>query len=119
MERWELEAYLGDAAATTTEEQVDELLRLAGVIEEIYPDPDGDGSAIFAGAVKLVLGDANLEALASVLAKARQRERDAMADLAGAVIASVGRGVSEAEAARRAGVSRITVRAMVGKGVAS
>lgn len=49
------------------------------------------------------------------LAAARQRERAASAALREAVMQAVSAGMSEAAAARHAGVTRMTVRAFLGK----
>lgn len=47
--------------------------------------------------------------------KARERERDLAAELYAAIVAAVASGMSEVQAAKVAGVDRMTVRRALGK----
>ena len=113
MQRYELEAWLGPALAETTPDQVDAMARYADAIEDRYADDALRGVAA-GGALLIVLSDGTLEQLGEALARARQGEREAMAALTGALIASAETD-SESSLARRAGVTRMTVRKALGK----
>ena len=113
MQRYELEAWLGPALAEMTPDQVDAMARYAAAIEDRYAD-DALRSVAAGGALQIVLSDSTLEQLGEALARARQEEREAMAMLTGALIASADTD-SESSLARRAGVTRVTVRKALGK----
>lgn len=116
MQQYELEAWLGPALAEMTPDQVDAMARYVDAIEDRYDDryEDVERSAAAAGAMQIVLSDSTLEQLGEALARARQEEREAMAMLTGAIIASADTD-SESSLARRAGVTRVTVRKALGK----
>ena len=67
------------------------------------------------GALMVIVGDDTLEGVAGEWARARAAERDAMARLTGAIIASAVQGLPETTIAERAGVNRMTVRKALGK----
>ena len=113
MQRYELEAWLGPALAEMTPGQVDAMVRYADMIEDRYDD-DALRSFVASGALLIVLSESTLEQLGEALARARQEEREAMAMLTGALIASADTD-SESSLARRAGVTRATVREALGK----
>ena len=113
MQRHELEAWLGPALAEMTPAQVDAMARYADMIAARYDD-DALRSVAAGGALHIVLSDSTLEHAGEALARARQEERDAMALLTGALIASADTD-SESSLARRAGVTRVTVRKALGK----
>ena len=113
MQRHELEAWLGPALAGMTPDQVDAMARYADAIKDRYDDEALRGLAA-GGALLVTLADSTLEQLGEALARARQEEREAMAMLTGALIASAETD-SESSLARRAGVTRVTVRKALGK----
>ena len=113
MQRYELEAWFGPALAEMTPDQVDAMARYADMIAARYAD-EALRSVAAGGALRIVLADSTLEQLGEALARARQDEREAMAVLTGALIASAETD-SESSLARRAGVTRVTVRRALGK----
>ena len=113
MQQYELEAWLGPALAEMTPDQVDAMTRYADMIEDRYAD-DALRSFVARGALLIILADSTLEQIGEALARARQEEREAMAILTGALIASADTD-SESSLARRAGVTRVTVRKALGK----
>ena len=113
MQRYELEAWLGPALSEMTPAQVSAMARYADKIGARYDDNTLRGLAA-CGALQIVLSDSTLEQLGVALARARQEEREAMAMLTGAIIASAETD-SESSLARRAGITRVTVRRALGK----
>ena len=79
-----------------------------------HPDEEMMGEAM-SGAIRVLLGDDTLEGLSAAWQRARAAERDAMARLTGAIIASAVQGQPETVIAERAGVNRLTVRKALGK----
>ena len=112
MQPYELDAWLGDADLTT--EQRAAFGRMVEMIAERYTDDDAVGEGM-GGALTVILGDDTLEGVAEEWARARAAERDAMARLTGAIIASAVQGQPETVIAERAGVNRLTVRKALGK----
>ncbi len=83
-QRYEIEAWLGDALAEMSEEQVDQMHRMADEIRERYPDPDaGDEreAAMIAAHRILMEGDAVVDEMANDLRRARSAEIAALAGL--------------------------------------
>ena len=113
MQRYELEAWLGPAIAEMTPDQVDAMARYDDMIAARYDD-EALRSAAASGALQIALSEGTLEQLGEALARARQEERETMAMLTGALIASADTD-SESSLARRAGVTRVTVRRALGK----
>ena len=113
MQRYELEAWLGPALAEMTPDQVDAMARYVDLIEDRYDDEALRIGAV-RGALLVTRADSTLEQLGRALARARREERETMAMLTGALIASADTD-SESSLARRSGVTRVTVRRALGK----
>ncbi|MBK5994678.1 hypothetical protein JHN53_24140 [Streptomyces sp. MBT58] len=114
MQRYELEAWLGDDHGLT-DDQIDDLLTEATEIGERYPDDDdqAERDAALTAAYRLKTEPAAdvLEDLSKQLANARAAESAASAGLQQAAQAVVPEGqFSEAGFARTVGVDRMTVR---------
>lgn len=116
----DLTTWLGDT--TPTDDQLDALNAAADEAERIYPinpdhtdDEPGPREQILSGAAQVILGNDTLDGLAREHGQAKSAERDAMDRLRGAIIAAAHAGTPETEIARRAGVTRMTVRATLGK----
>jgi hypothetical protein len=114
-------AWLGPAADTITDDQLGRLDEVAATINARWANPDDTDTRdqVLSGAAQVILGDDTLESLAAEWHAARQRERDHMAALTGALLAShtgdrSGPG-SEADLIERSGVARMTVRKALGK----
>lgn len=118
MQRYELDAWLGDDHGLD-DDQVDELLRLAGEIEERYPDPDDEDEAreALTTAYRIILGEHKVvEQLAAERSAAKAAEVRALAGLRQAAIMQVQAGdETESGFARRANVDRMAVRGWLGK----
>lgn len=125
MQRYELDAWLGDDHGLT-DEQVDDLARAAKNIEELYPDPDDadDREAALITAHQVISGDG--EALvaeqAVKLARARRAEHQALVALRQAAVmlvrpsAKKGDGIASAKGfAQTAGVDRQAVLGWLGR----
>jgi hypothetical protein len=118
MQRYELEAWLGDGHGLT-DDQIDELLSLANEIEDRYPDPDDqdERDAALSTAHQLLLGQGDvIEDLAQVRANARVAEARALAGLRQAAIMLIpNESRTEAGFSRQAGVDRMAIRKWLGK----
>ena len=113
MEDYELDAWLGDT--TVTDEQRFALHHAWDLCAARYgEDLDGERGQAFSAAAQIILGDDTLEQVSTAYARARRAERDAMAALAGAVIAASAT-QSEAAIVRATGLTRVTVRRMLQK----
>lgn len=114
MARPDIEAWLGHAAADATDEQVDAFTEAADTIAARWPDPDDRDSRerAMSAAAQVILGDDTLEAIADAWREARRTERERMAALTGALIASPG---SERVLVEQSGVARMTVRKALGR----
>ena len=111
MQDHEIDAYLGDTPITS--DQREALRRALDAVTARYPEQgDPDATTAAAAAAQVILGDATLKEVAVEWATARRIERDRMAALTGALIATTG---SERDLATRAGVTRTTVRQALGK----
>ena len=113
MQPYELDAWLGDADLTTEQRTA-----LESAIDDLASRYAGEDEAVGEGmgsALRVILGDDTLEGVAAEWARARAAERDAMARLTGAIIASAVQGQPETVIAERAGVNRLTVRKALGK----
>lgn len=108
--------YLGPFADTATDEQKTALTRAAGLVATRYADPDlaDERDQALSGAAQIILGDDSLEGLAAAYARARQAEREAMAQLTGAIIAASDH-MSEVAIHKITGINRMTVRKALGK----
>ena len=105
-QRYEVEAWLGDAADEMTSEQIDEFHRAWDEISGLLPDPDDQDQRdeLLTSAHLAITGGLTLEQAAIGKAALRWLTVSAVRD-----------GMSEVEAAERAGVTRMTVRAWQGK----
>ncbi|MET9550518.1 hypothetical protein ABZY36_35230 [Streptomyces sp. NPDC006627] len=114
MQRYELEAWLGDDHGLN-EEQLDELLRAADEIEEQYPDEDDrdDREAALTAAYRL-MSEAPEDLVAELAAErtaARIAERKALVGLRQIATTRINNGdATEAGFAQQAGIDRMTVR---------
>lgn len=119
MQRYELEAWLGDDHKLT-EDQIDELLRTADEISEQHPDPDDQPFAeqALVVAYRLMIEPAEdvVTDFGEQRAHARALEAAATAGLQQAARTLVATGaMPEAEFSRRAGIDRMAVRRWLGK----
>lgn len=123
MQRYELDAWLGDAATELTDEDIEQLLRDANAIEERYPDPDDadDQQTAITTVLRLSTEDHEtvLNELADKLYAARRADHDARVALRQAALSLIhhgGKGIySEQGFAQVAGVTRMSVREWIGK----
>lgn len=121
MQRYELDAWLGDDHGLT-DEQVTALMELADDINTRYPGPDNteERDAALTTAYRLMVEDPRhvVSELSGDLARARLAEARALAALrqaATTLIREGGRGVeSQAGFAATAGVDRMAVRTWLG-----
>lgn len=128
--RHETEAWLGHALDEMTTEQVDAFEALVEKVAGRYPiryfldddprfsdDPEHEEARQYAwsGALQVLIGDDTLEGLAEEWRQAKRAEREKMAYLTGAIIATADGGVSETAIAARAGLTRVSVRKALGK----
>jgi hypothetical protein len=117
MQRYELEAWLGPALEDMTGEQVDTLHAVVEEIHERWPDrdegPERDAASV--AALQHMLGEVSLRERGELLGRAREAEREAVVSSRQAALMAVRDGVSESQAAREAGLDRMTVRRMLGK----
>lgn len=116
MQDYDLAAYLGDTDTTAEQrEALNEALKQIAATYPVADDYQAENLEAGSGAAQVVLGDATLDALAQEWATQRENERRARFQLHGAIIASLQAGMSESEAVRVSGISRPTVRKLVGK----
>lgn len=119
MQRYELEAWLGDDHCLA-DGQLDELIDIADQLADQYPGPDDEperNSALFT-AYRLMVGTQLpvINDLAQELLSSRQAELAALAGLEQAARQLIPSDeISEAMFAREAGVDRMTVRKWLGK----
>lgn len=117
MQRYELEAWLGDDHGLSNE-QIAELLGHADEIADRYPDPDDkpERDAALSAAYRMLIGERNvIEQLATERAAAKAAEACALAGLRQLAIMQSRAGESESGFARRANVDRMAVRKWLGK----
>lgn len=119
MQRYELDAWLGDDHGLT-EDQIDDLLATADEVDERYPDPDDQDereAALIAAYRLLTETPENLiDELAAARTAARTAEIKALAGLRQIAITRINNGDdTEAGYARRAGLDRMAVRKWLGK----
>ena len=115
MQDYELTAYLGDAEVT--DEQRRALLTVSDAIDARWPDPDDadERQAAFSAAVMLTLGDTTVEQVAHQAAAAQTALIEARAAQVGAALLLTDTYPSEQALADALGVTRVTVRAWLGK----
>lgn len=119
MQRYELDAWLGDDHGLT-EDQIEDLLSTAGDIEEQYPDEDDhdDREAALTAAYRLMVeAPEDLVAeLAATRTAARIAERKALVALRQVAVTRINNGdATEAGFAQQAGVDRMAIRRWLGK----
>lgn len=118
-QRYEIEAWLGDARDEMTDEQIEAFCRIADEIGERYPDPDDadEREAALITAHQILMGETDVvDELAGSLTRARTAEFRALAGLRQAATMLVPDGrETEAGFARHAGVDRMAVRGWLGK----
>lgn len=121
MQRYELDAYLGDFADDLTEDQKADLLRASDEIDALYPDDDDldeyadERLAAFSAAVQYVMGDLDAASAGDNLLMARSASASAMAAARQIALMATANGAQEAPLARQLGVDRMTIRKWVGK----
>lgn len=113
--------WLGPAADTVTDNQLEQLDAASAAIDARWPEPDlaDTREAALAAAAQVILGDGSLESFGERYQAARAVERERHAELTGALIAGStgarsGAG-SESDLVARSGASRLTVRKAIGK----
>lgn len=108
--------WLGPAADTITDEQLNRLDDVARRLDNRWPDDDPDHAedrtTALAAAAQVILGDATLEQVGAQLQAVRRAEHEQLVALTGALLASDG---GERVLAERAGVARDTVRKALGR----
>ena len=119
MQRYELEAWLGDDH-NLTDDQIDDLLGTAAEINERFPDADDQAEcdAALTAAYRVLTEDAGavVTDLAAARSNARAAEVAALAGLQQTAVTLIERGDStESGFARQANVDRMTVRKWLGK----
>lgn len=119
MQLYELEAWLGNDHGLD-DDQIAELLRTAGDIEEQYPDEDDrdDRDATLTAAYRLMVEAPEdlIAELASERVNARAAERKALVALRQIGVTRINNGdATEAGFAQQAGVDRMAVRRWLGK----
>lgn len=117
MQRYELDAWLGDSRADLTDEQYDRLLGEAREIADRYPGPDGEqwAAVALAAALAYITGDLSPQEAGTALLRARIAEREASVTAQEVARLTVLDGSSEVAAARMTGLDRMTVRKALGK----
>lgn len=117
MQRYELDAWLGDDHGLT-DDQVDNLLAQADDIDSRAGDDQDEAREALTAAYRLMRESADtvVTDLAQRRAAARAAELTALAGLQQAAIVLIERGdATESAFARQAGVDRMTVRKWLGK----
>jgi hypothetical protein len=114
IQRHEIEAWLGPAFG---EAQVDRVHREAVRIWARYPDQDDavEREAALSATTQYLLGETTIDDAGESLLRARIDAAGALAAAQQIAVMCVADGMTEAEAARRAGIDRMTVRKALGK----
>lgn len=114
IEHQELLAWLGPAYGQMSEEQLARFFREAEAIAERYPDPDGAElrEEAMSATVQHLLGEVTLAEAARDLGAIRAREARAEAVAKQLAWMANADGMPEAQAARAAGIDRMTLRKM-------
>lgn len=118
-QRHEIEAFLGDDEHYTreqTDEIAEEYLAWERQFGADVEADSGEDIAVLTAIAQRVAGDLDLDAIAAADRVAQTAAMKTRQELKAAVIAlALPRHISESEAERRAGVTRMTVRAWLGK----
>ena len=112
MQDYELEALLDTNEFDYTEE---EITTIRTVLEDYEQDEDDDSTDYTNAVIAVTVGDETISGLGEALARARKVEALALDQVKGAVRVGYEQGLSEYELAGKAGVSRTTIRAWLGK----
>lgn len=112
MERYEIDAWLGDAADQLTDDQKTELARIAADLADRYEDSGDAQAAAFNAAAAYMLGDTNTDTAARTYRNAQQVRDEA---LAAAIQVATMSGLPETAAAEKIGINRRTIRRHLGK----
>lgn len=108
----DLDSWLGGASAT---DQQREQLREAYEVASRFDDGGDGAEAAFSTIAQLILGDETIEGLVEQMQAAERRAAEARSALYAAVAWGIDQGQSENALARITGLSRTTVRIIVGK----
>lgn len=114
----DLTAWMGDAAADVTPDQLNALVDAANAIGARYPDEadeQREREDALSGACQIILGGDTLRGIADEWRAAAARAESARQAMVGAIIARSLTGASEYTIADEAGVHRTTVRVALGK----
>lgn len=112
-----VDAWLGDARADMTDEQIDAVRAASERIERALPGPDMymDREEALTAAVQVILGETTVEEVAAAEAKARRRYMAARVPTLGALAALEAQGATISAMAARTGLTRPTVYKRLGK----
>lgn len=112
-----LYAWLGPAEPDLTDEQLVRLLAESERIEARYPDEDDQyrRDAALSAAVQYILGETTIDEAGRARSAAKIAELEASAASQQIAAMCCDDGMGEIEAARRAGIDRMTVRKARGK----
>lgn len=122
-EKYEVEAWLGPAAAEMSDRETAAFAAITEKINEQLPVPVGgeledvvdEQETAMSAALQIQLGETTLVSLAQDLVTARIELARTMAAVKGAVIAAAAGGASETAIAAQSGLNRGTVRSVLGK----
>lgn len=112
-----VDAWLGDARAEMTDEQIDAVHAASERIERALPGPDLalDREDALTAATQVILGETTVEEVAAAEAKARRRYMAARVPTLGALAALEAQGATISAMATRTGLTRPTVYKRLGK----
>ena len=111
-------AWLGEAAADATPEQIERLVDAANAIDGRYPDEDDEQTEredAMSGACQVILGDGTLRGIADEWRAAAARAESARCVMVGAITARSLAWASDTAIADEALVTRVTVGVALGK----
>ena len=119
-QRYEIEAWLGDAAGEMTDKQISDMHDLITAWEADHPnwaEPDEsfETEAAWIAAYDAVTGALDLPATASDLLALRTAEREGYCRAVAVAYMAARQGTPEAKAAREAGIDRMSLRKALGK----
>lgn len=107
--------YLGEFAADATDEQKTAIAAAAAQIDDRFGEDGDDREQALSGAVQVILGDSNVPELARARQLVQGAANDAYNQLKGAIIAAHQAGESEYALTAASGVTRVTIRKILGK----
>lgn len=116
MNHADLDQYLGEFAATVTDEQRVKMLEISDIADIVFPhdDQQDDRAEMLSTAVQVILGDTSTEDVVSDWKSAVSAMLTATARMRGAVAVEVSTS-NESQVAEKYGLNRGTVRKAVGK----